>query len=103
MTLDIAQSIKNTACANGDRIYCACKNPAEVNDAADNPPLNGDYTLTGGGELIAASVASQTPEPSTLLLFASGLGSLVAYRRRRENGGSSLLDSFCDLPVSRKA
>jgi hypothetical protein len=52
-------------------------------DAADNPPLDGDYTLTGGGELIAASVAVQTPEPSTLLVFASGLGSLVAYRRRR--------------------
>jgi len=52
-------------------------------DAADNPPLDGDYTLTGGGELIAASVAAQTPEPSTLLLLASGLGSLVAYRRRR--------------------
>ena len=54
-------------------------------DAADNPPLDGDYTLTGGGELIAASVASQTPEPSTLLLFASGLGSLLIAERKIGN------------------
>jgi hypothetical protein len=49
-------------------------------DAADNPSLNGNYNLTGGGELIAANGPAATPEPTTLLLFASGLGSLVARR-----------------------
>jgi PEP-CTERM motif len=52
-------------------------------NSADNPMLNGNYNLVGGGELIAAP--SPTPEPSTLLLFGSGLGSLLAYRRRRRN------------------
>lgn len=58
-------------------------------DAADNPSLNGNYNLTGGGELIAAAGPAATPEPSTLLLFASGLGSLLARRRWRRKKGSS--------------
>ena len=58
-------------------------------DAADNPSLNGNYNLTGGGELIAANGPAATPEPTTLLLFASGLGSLIARRRWRRNKRSS--------------
>lgn len=53
-------------------------------DAADNPSLNGNYNLTGGGELIAANGPAPTPEPGTLLLMATGLSSLLARRRRRE-------------------
>ena len=53
-------------------------------NSADNPLLNGNYNLIGGGELIGVA-PSPTPEPSTLLLFGSGLGSLLAYRRRRRN------------------
>ena len=59
-------------------------------NAADNPLLQGDYTLTGGGELIAANIGSAVPEPSTLLLFVSGLGSLLAYRRKRGNRPASI-------------
>ena len=57
-------------------------------DAADNPSLKGNYNLTGGGELIAANGPAPTPEPTTLLLFASGLGSLVARRRWRKKSQS---------------
>jgi hypothetical protein len=55
-------------------------------DAADNPSLNGNYNLTGGGEMIALSgPPPQTPEPSTLLLLTSGLGSLLARLKWRGN------------------
>jgi len=65
-------------------------------DAADNPPLDGDYTLKGGGELIAASVAAQTPEPSTLLLFAA----VWARSSPTEGGDSGLLLRFAREPQS---
>jgi hypothetical protein len=53
-------------------------------DATDNPFLNGNYNLTGGGELIALNgPPPQTPEPSTWFLMASGLGLLVGRRRWR--------------------
>ena len=53
-------------------------------NAADNPFLNGNYNLTGGGELIALNGAPpQTPEPSTWLLMASGLSLLIGRRRWR--------------------
>jgi len=54
-------------------------------DAADNPSLNGNYNLTGGGELIAANGPAPTPEPATLLLFAGGLGSLLTLLKWRGN------------------
>lgn len=51
--LDISgNTITNIDEAPGLFIYC---------DAADNPSLNGDYTLTGGDELIAASAGAETP------------------------------------------
>jgi hypothetical protein len=50
--------------------------------------LNGNYNLTGGGELIAANGPVATPEPSTLLLFGSALGSLLARLKWRGNRGS---------------
>jgi len=56
---------------------------------ADNPFLQGNYNLEGGGELIAANGPAPTPEPGTLLLIASGLGSFVARRRWRTNKNSS--------------
>lgn len=52
-------------------------------NAADNPFLQGNYNLEGGGELIAANGSAPTPEPATLLLMAGGLGSLLARRRWR--------------------
>jgi hypothetical protein len=54
-------------------------------DAADNPSLNGNYNLTGGGELIAANGPAVTPEPTTLLLMTSGLGSLLTRLKWRGN------------------
>jgi len=63
-------------------------------DAADNPPLNGDYTLTGGGELIAASVAAQTPEPS----YCSP--AVWARSSPTEGGDSGLLLRFAREPQS---
>ena len=52
-------------------------------NAADNPFLQGNYNLEGGGELIAVNGPAPTPEPGTLLLIASGLGSFGARRRWR--------------------
>jgi len=56
---------------------------------ADNPFLQGNYNLEGGGELIAANGPAPTPEPGTLLLIASGLGSFVARRRWHTNKNAS--------------
>ena len=44
-----------------------------------------DWTicLTNGGELIAANGPAPNPPRSTLLLFGSGLASLLAYGKRR--------------------
>jgi len=55
------------------------------------------YTLKGGGELIAASVAAQTPEPSTLLLFAA----VWARSSPTEGGDSGLLLRFAREPKKR--
>ena len=72
--LDISgRTINNIDGANGLFLYY---NPA------NNPTLTGDYTLAGGGELVAMNGARPppTPEPSTLLLIVSGLGALVGRR-----------------------
>lgn len=53
-------------------------------NAADNPSLNGNYNLTGGGELIAAGGPAPTPEPSTLLLFGTGLLGLAGMSLRKK-------------------
>ena len=46
-----------------------------------------DFINPNGGPIGGGT----SPEPSTLLLFASGLGSLLAFRKRRGNRGSSIL------------
>ena len=49
---------------------------------ANNPQLQGDYTLKGGGELMPSSPSQPTPEPATLPLFSVGLLSLKVLMRR---------------------
>jgi hypothetical protein len=56
----------------------------DPNDSADAYLHGQDYSLVGGGALIAA-----VPEPITILIFGAGLGGLFVSRRRKKGIGMS--------------
>jgi hypothetical protein len=56
---------------------------------ADNPFLSGNYSLTGGGQLIAAGPLTATPEPSSIVLMITGLAALLGYAFWRKRAATA--------------
>ena len=55
----------------------------------DNPFLSGNYSLTGGGQLIAAGPLTATPEPSSIVLMITGLAALLGYALWRKRAATA--------------
>ena len=52
-------------------------------------PVNVSGTITVTYEYTSSGGGGTVPEPGTMILFASGLGAVAAYRMRRKNGKNS--------------